>query len=202
MGRRSGHCSPGSKFPSPGPHKIVASDDYRERLHCWKDRDRDSSFVNRRARVCRHAQRAALDCRDRQCSCSLQRRRVDGASRSQCDGKADPFSRRAAGVVESPRGANRWRRNQRRYSESHWRTACSEGFAAYGSDSGHQNPPAERAALPNPAASDWWFNDEAIRNFGYMQMKKTHDAAMVIIERMYGERPRIQLLHRQFAGRT
>ena len=65
------------------------------------------------------------------------------------------------------------------------------GFAAYGSDSGHQNPPpGPRGAPPNPAAADWWFNDEAVRNFGYMQMKKTHDAAMVIIERMYGERPR------------
>jgi len=65
------------------------------------------------------------------------------------------------------------------------------GFAAYGSDSGHQNPaPGPRGAPPNPAAADWWFNDEAVRNFGYMQMKKTHDAAMVIIERIYGERPR------------
>jgi len=65
------------------------------------------------------------------------------------------------------------------------------GFAAYGSDSGHQNPPpGPRGAPPNPAAAEWWFNDEAVRNFGYMQMKKTHDAAMVIVERMYGERPR------------
>jgi hypothetical protein len=29
-----------------------------------------------------------------------------------------------------------------------------------------------------------------MKNLGYMQMKKTHDAAMVIIERVYGERPR------------
>ena len=65
------------------------------------------------------------------------------------------------------------------------------GFTTYGSDSGHQNPPAgPRGAPPNPAAADWWFNDEAVRNFGYMQMKKTHDAAMVIVERIYGERPR------------
>ena len=65
------------------------------------------------------------------------------------------------------------------------------GFAAYGSDSGHQNPPpGPRGAPPNPAAAEWWFNDEAVRNFGYMQMKKTHDAAMVIVERMYGERTR------------
>ena len=39
-------------------------------------------------------------------------------------------------------------------------------------------------------ANDWALNEEAIRNFGYMQLKKTHDAAMVIIERVYGERPR------------
>jgi Tannase and feruloyl esterase len=65
------------------------------------------------------------------------------------------------------------------------------GFATYGSDSGHQNPPpGPRGAPPIPAAADWLFNDEAVRNFGYLQMKKTHDAAMVILERMYGERPR------------
>lgn len=43
---------------------------------------------------------------------------------------------------------------------------------------------------PNPATDDWALNEEAIRNLGYMQMKKTHDAAMVIIRRAYGERPR------------
>jgi feruloyl esterase len=57
-----------------------------------------------------------------------------------------------------------------------------QGLATYGSDSGHQNS--------DPSPRDWSLNEEAIRNFGYMQMKKTHDAAMVIIERMYGERPR------------
>ncbi|MBN2591075.1 MAG: tannase/feruloyl esterase family alpha/beta hydrolase [Sedimentisphaerales bacterium] len=40
------------------------------------------------------------------------------------------------------------------------------------------------------AGNAWALNDEAIKNLGYMQMKKTHDAAMVIIERIYGERPR------------
>lgn len=43
---------------------------------------------------------------------------------------------------------------------------------------------------PPPGANDWALNDEAIKNLGYMQMKKTRDAAMVIIERVYGERPR------------
>jgi len=52
------------------------------------------------------------------------------------------------------------------------------GFATYGSDSGHAN-----------GDSQWTLNDEAIRNLGYMQMKKTHDVAMVLIERAYGELP-------------
>ena len=55
----------------------------------------------------------------------------------------------------------------------------ARGFATYGSDSGHQG-----------GDGDWALNDEAIKNLGYMQMKKTHDAAMVLIERVYGERPR------------
>jgi hypothetical protein len=55
----------------------------------------------------------------------------------------------------------------------------ARGFATYGSDSGH--------AIAGP--TDWTLNDEAIKNLGYMQMKKTHDAAMVLIERMYGARP-------------
>jgi feruloyl esterase len=67
------------------------------------------------------------------------------------------------------------------------------GFATYGSDSGHQLPAfGPRRGGPPPAAvdQDWALNDEAIRNFGFAQMKKTHDAAMVLLTRMYGERPR------------
>jgi feruloyl esterase len=72
------------------------------------------------------------------------------------------------------------------------------GFATYGSDSGHQaafggprggGPRGEGSPSVN-LSDDWALNDEAIRNLGYMQMKKTHDAAMVIIERAYGARPR------------
>ncbi len=60
------------------------------------------------------------------------------------------------------------------------RTPAQLGFVTFGSDAGHQAGPAV----------DWALNDEAIRNLGYMQMKKTHDAAIVLIERLYGERPR------------
>ena len=60
-----------------------------------------------------------------------------------------------------------------------------KGFATYGSDSGHQSGPGFAAG-----PTDWTTNEEAIKNLGYMQLKKTHDAAMVIIERAYHDRPR------------
>jgi feruloyl esterase len=63
------------------------------------------------------------------------------------------------------------------------------GFAMYGSDSGHQAGGMMGFGGGGPG-NDWALNDEAIKNLGYMQMKKTHDAAMVIMERVYGERPR------------
>ncbi len=84
------------------------------------------------------------------------------------------------------------------------------GFATYGSDSGHQmgfgfgfgrgmarGPGAapqagmsQGGAPPAGTGDDWALNDEAMKNLGYMQLKKTHDAAMVLIERAYGEKPR------------
>lgn len=76
-------------------------------------------------------------------------------------------------------------------------TMLKKGFAMYGSDSGHQTirswpgappPPAPLATGPT-TGDEWSLNDEAIRNLGYMQMKKTHDAAMVIMKRVYGTEP-------------
>jgi hypothetical protein len=73
----------------------------------------------------------------------------------------------------------------------------NKGFALYGSDAGHQaggmgfpggaqNKPL--ASGPTPG-DEWALNDEAIKNLGYMQMKRTHDAAIVIMERIYGKKP-------------
>jgi feruloyl esterase len=56
----------------------------------------------------------------------------------------------------------------------------ARGFAVYGSDSGHGQE------------SQWTLNDEAIRNFGFAQLKKTHDVAQILITRMYGEAPRFR----------
>ena len=65
-----------------------------------------------------------------------------------------------------------------------------EGRAAgEGRPGGEGRAGAPRAGGPGPAGDDWALNDEAIANLGYMQMKKTHDAAFVVIERLYGARP-------------
>ena len=81
----------------------------------------------------------------------------------------------------------------------------ARGFATFGSDSGHQagfgrggRRGGGAAAGASPAggttagaapSNDWALNDEAIANLGYMQMKKTRDAAIVLIERLYGGAP-------------
>lgn len=72
----------------------------------------------------------------------------------------------------------------------------NKGFALYGSDSGHQaggmgfGGAAQKPLTSGPTPGDEWaLNDEAIKNMGYMQLKKTHDCAMVIMERLYGKRP-------------
>jgi pimeloyl-ACP methyl ester carboxylesterase len=66
------------------------------------------------------------------------------------------------------------------------------GFATYGSDSGHEGGFGPRGGGAPAAAptGNWALSDEAIKNLGYMQMKKTRDAAMVLMERLYGGRPR------------
>ena len=61
----------------------------------------------------------------------------------------------------------------------------SRGFAVYGSDSGHTGQD-----------SQWALNDEAIRNFGYAQLKKTHDLAQILIRRFYAAAPQ----YRYFIG--
>ena len=73
------------------------------------------------------------------------------------------------------------------------RSPAQWGFATFGSDSGHQSSFGRRGGPPAADAgtgNDWALNDEAVKNLGYMQLKKTRDAAMVVIERAYGERPR------------
>jgi len=87
----------------------------------------------------------------------------------------------------------------------------AQGYAMYGSDSGHQGgglgPPrgSGRSTSPASAPADgsgkapatpadpqaWMLNDEAWTNFAYAQIKKTHDVAMRLMDAMYGSRARI-----------
>lgn len=55
----------------------------------------------------------------------------------------------------------------------------SRGYAMFGGDSGHQGP-----------AGDWALNDEAWLNFAHAGLKKTRDAAVAVLERLHGQRPR------------
>jgi hypothetical protein len=72
------------------------------------------------------------------------------------------------------------------------RLGADGGRAGGQGRAGADGPPAgpRRGGPAQGAGDDWTLNDEAIANLGHMQMKKTHDAAMVLVERLYGARPR------------
>ncbi|HTR01524.1 MAG TPA: tannase/feruloyl esterase family alpha/beta hydrolase [Candidatus Acidoferrum sp.] len=55
----------------------------------------------------------------------------------------------------------------------------ARGYATFGSDSGHTTTDQQ-----------WLLNEEAIKNLGYLQMKKTHDVAFVLIGKAYGSAPK------------
>jgi hypothetical protein len=56
----------------------------------------------------------------------------------------------------------------------------AEGYATFGDDSGHTG---------NSALAVFGLVDEAVINFGYAHLKKTHDAVVALIERVYGRPP-------------
>lgn len=57
------------------------------------------------------------------------------------------------------------------------------GYATYGSDSGHQAGPA------TSRDGSFGMNDEALRNFAGDALKKTRDAATIVIQTHYAKRP-------------
>lgn len=60
-------------------------------------------------------------------------------------------------------------------------TPLARGYATFGSDSGHQSA----LAVPSSDAS-FALNDEALQNFGYAHIKKTHDTVMEILKAYFG----------------
>jgi len=76
----------------------------------------------------------------------------------------------------------------------------AQGYATYGGDSGHggANPPGRggqgqgrAGGPPQPPDFRWMANKESMKNFAYESIKKTHDAAIEVIQMMYGRKPRI-----------
>src|SRR5579864_3298966 len=60
-------------------------------------------------------------------------------------------------------------------------TPLAQGYVTLGSDSGHEG---------NGFDGRFGLNDEALANFGRLQIKKTHDVAMFLVKRYYGSLPR------------
>jgi hypothetical protein len=70
---------------------------------------------------------------------------------------------------------------------SPYRAPLAQGYATFGDDSGH---------VGNSGLAIFGLNDEAVVNFGYEHLKKTHDVAVALITRAYGRAPD----HMYFAG--
>ncbi|MFL9867398.1 tannase/feruloyl esterase family alpha/beta hydrolase [Paraburkholderia fungorum] len=60
------------------------------------------------------------------------------------------------------------------------RAPLAQGYATFGDDSGH---------VGNSSLAVFGLVDEAVTNFGYAHLKKTHDAALALIVRAYGLPP-------------
>ena len=67
------------------------------------------------------------------------------------------------------------------------RAPLAQGYATFGDDSGH---------VGDSSLAVFGLVDEAVTNFGYAHLKKTHDAALALIARAYGRLPQ----HMYFAG--
>lgn len=61
-------------------------------------------------------------------------------------------------------------------------TPLARGYVTLGSDSGHQG----RGGFDGT----FYLNEEALMNFGHMQIKKTHDVALQLVQQRYGQAPR------------
>jgi hypothetical protein len=126
--------------------------------------------------------------------------KVWGVGGNQTNGFIPLLAELARGVAGSPVGPT---------LPPHTPYPIAQGFALWGSDSGHQGaggpwnqrqagaplPPRNAPPLPpggrfndaDPAT--WMRNDEQFRNYAYEHIKKTHDAAAQIIQDMYGMKP-------------
>jgi hypothetical protein len=61
-------------------------------------------------------------------------------------------------------------------------TPLARGYVTLGSDSGHKSA--------GGFDGTFYLNEEALMNFGHMQIKKTHDVALWLVQQRYGQAPR------------
>ena len=61
-------------------------------------------------------------------------------------------------------------------------TPLAQGYATFGSDSGHSSP--------SVVDGHFLLNDESLADFGGNQIKKTHDVAVFLIQQRYGSKPK------------
>ena len=126
---------------------------------------------------------------------------VWGVGGNQTNGFIPLLSELARGVAGSPVGPT---------LPPHTPYPIALGYALYGGDSGHQGAggpwnqrpagaplPPRNAPPPPPGGgfndadpATWMRNDESFRNYGHEHLKKTRDAALQIIQDMYGVRPK------------
>jgi feruloyl esterase len=66
----------------------------------------------------------------------------------------------------------------------------SQGYATFGTDSGHQS-----SAYPPTEVAAWALNEEALTNFAYASYKKVKDVAYVLATEFYGTQPAISYFY-------
>lgn len=71
---------------------------------------------------------------------------------------------------------------QARFNPDDKPTPLQKGYVTWGSDSGHQ---------PGGFWATFLLNEESTANFGGDQLKKTHDIALFIIDKVYGKSPEL-----------
>ena len=73
--------------------------------------------------------------------------------------------------------------------DTHQPTPLARGYATFGSDSGHHHHYLLLPDIVNALSAKFALNDEQRRNFASESLKKTHDAAVALMQARYGASP-------------
>ncbi|MBC7990766.1 MAG: tannase/feruloyl esterase family alpha/beta hydrolase [Luteimonas sp.] len=70
------------------------------------------------------------------------------------------------------------------------KSPLQKGYAVFASDSGHQDPTSSNITSTSTTIAAFAVNDEALANYSGDALKKTHDAAFVLIKAAYASTPK------------